>query len=400
MNKLQGNPAARRPTTKPGGTRRNVTAAGIIGVLVLALSACAPGTPGGSTGPTTAAQTTSTTASDAQPTIWDNADWDITKLCGDKPLKVALADGNGNNTWRKVVYGVFQQEAAKCPNITFVTHTDGGGDNQKASSDITSLAAQGVNIIVSLPDTGDAILPAFRDAMTAGVTVISYFNPMNGKAGVDFSDAVIADTHSYGRLMSQWVLDNVPDGGNAIVLGGTTGCTSCAAMYRGASEIFTNSKITLQGGGDIVTDYNPQKAEQVVSGLITQYGSISAILSDYGVVAQAALGAFKSAGKPLPALALAAGQNSVYCNWWNNKNAGTDQQFAEWAGGTQIVRAALRRGLADYNNIAWNEPLNITLPRLIDTTTGLYPPACRTDLPDDTDMFSGLSDDELRAAIG
>jgi len=177
MNKLQGNPAARRPTTKPGGTRRNVTAAGIIGVLVLALSACAPGTPGGSTGPTTAAQTTSTTASDAQPTIWDNADWDITKLCGDKPLKVALADGNGNNTWRKVVYGVFQQEAAKCPNITFVTHTDGGGDNQKASSDITSLAAQGVNIIVSLPDTGDAILPAFRDAMTAGVTVISYFNP-------------------------------------------------------------------------------------------------------------------------------------------------------------------------------------------------------------------------------
>lgn len=371
-----------------------VAAAGAAVALSVAITACAPtaGSTGGSPGADETPQRAATET-------WDPAAWDITELCGDEEITVALADGQAGNTWRKVVWGVFQQEAAKCPNITSVLYTDGAGDNQKASSDIVSLVAQGVDVIVALPDTGDAILPAYRDAVEAGVTLISYFAPINGQVGVDYTDTVLADTYSYGRQMGQWVADNV-DGGNVIVLGGIPGCSSCAGMYKGAGEVLEGTDLVLQGAGPIVTNYNPQEAEQAVSGLLSQYGTIPAVLGDYGLVAQAAMNAFTPADQPLPALAISSGQNSVYCGWWENKNAGIDQPFAEWGGATQIVRAALRRGLAHFNDISWDEPHEINLPKVIDTAAGVLPPDCRADLPDDTDMFSDLSEAELKAAIG
>ena len=45
---------------------------------------------------------------------------DITKYCGTKPLKVAYADGWGGNYWRQITRAEFEDEAAKCPNITEV----------------------------------------------------------------------------------------------------------------------------------------------------------------------------------------------------------------------------------------------------------------------------------------
>jgi ribose transport system substrate-binding protein len=172
-------------------------------------------------------------------------------------------------------------------------------------------------------------------------------------------------------------------------------------MYKGANEAFAGTDLMMQGaGGPVVTNYNPQEAEQAMGGLLSQHGSIVAVLGDYGLVAQAAMNAFTSANQPLPALAIASGQNSVYCGWWKNKDAGNEQAFAEWGGATQIARAALRRGLAAFNGITWDEPRQINLPKVIDTAAGVLPPECRTDLPDDTDMFSNLTEAELKDAIG
>ena len=50
---------------------------------------------------------------------------DISSLCGEKEMVVALADGFGGNSWRKITRAEFEDEAAKCPNITKVLYTDG-----------------------------------------------------------------------------------------------------------------------------------------------------------------------------------------------------------------------------------------------------------------------------------
>src|SRR5882672_1677939 len=70
---------------------------------------------------------------------------DISTMCGSKPMVVALADGYGGDTWRRITFAEFQDEAKKCPNVTKVLYTDAGGDQQKSNSDINGLVAQGVN---------------------------------------------------------------------------------------------------------------------------------------------------------------------------------------------------------------------------------------------------------------
>ena len=48
-------------------------------------------------------------------------------------------------------------EASQCPNVTGWDHTDGQGNTQKAISDLSGLAARGVNAIVVFPDAGPAL---------------------------------------------------------------------------------------------------------------------------------------------------------------------------------------------------------------------------------------------------
>src|SRR3712207_6897511 len=49
---------------------------------------------------------------------------DVSEFCGDEELSVALADGFGGNSWRRITRELFETEAAKCPNITEVLYTD------------------------------------------------------------------------------------------------------------------------------------------------------------------------------------------------------------------------------------------------------------------------------------
>ncbi|WP_159499822.1 substrate-binding domain-containing protein [Microbacterium sp. 18062] len=356
---------------------------------MLLLTACAP------TPDTTSSTEGSTGTSGGSGAVVDT--FDITELCGDEEIQVALTDGSAGHTWRKIVLAEFEAEAAKCDNITDVYYADAGGDPQKAAADISGFVAQGVDVIVTLPDFGVAQLPSFREALAAGVTIVPYYNLLEGSAGTDFTENVYVDTHAIGEQMADWYGENMKEG-NLILLGGLASCTSCTEMFDGLQAgLEAYPDITLLGETFVATDYNPELAERAVAGMISQYGQIDGMASDYGVVAEAALKAFESAGEPMPAMAISSGQNSVYCTV-----QASDQEFAfaAWEQATQTVRVALRRAMADYNDINYSEPLTVVFPKVIDTEAGMEPPACDDSLPADADMFSGLTAEEMAAAIG
>src|SRR5262245_57167724 len=66
---------------------------------------------------------------------------DMKEFCGTKKIKVAYADGWGGNYWRHITRGEFEDEAAKCPNITEVRYTDGEFKPEKQNADIEGLIA-------------------------------------------------------------------------------------------------------------------------------------------------------------------------------------------------------------------------------------------------------------------
>ena len=320
---------------------------------------------------------------------------DITPLCGTKPMTIALLDGYGGDTWRKTAYAEFQDEAARCKNVTKILYANANGDRQKANSDINALVAQGVNIIVAFNDFGESMLPAFRSAVKAGVVVVPYFSQISGTPGKDFSQQLSIDTAYQGRIWADWAGTNIKKG-NLVFLGGVPGASSSQGFLDGLKsglKKYPDIKLLVQNF--IVTNWNPADAQKAVAGLIAKYGQIDLIGSDYGATTNAAIKAFDQAGLPVPAQFTGGSNNELSCKFINSKRA---WKYLSLDGSTSLSRFALRRGVSIYQGTPNSEPTSVALYVFADSERKLDP-KCDPALPPDADLSSSLSDEQLKKAF-
>jgi ribose transport system substrate-binding protein len=98
----------------------------------------------------------------------------IDSVCGSKPTVVGLAWGFDGNDWRKLTHGMVEQYAKTCPSVKKFLYANANLNAQKSISDINSMVAQGVNVLLVYPDVGPAVLPAMRAAMAKGVKVVPF----------------------------------------------------------------------------------------------------------------------------------------------------------------------------------------------------------------------------------
>src|SRR3954447_73534 len=129
--------------------------------------------------------------------------------CGTKPIKFALLDGYGGNSWRLVTTASGKDEASKCPSVTDFEYADGQGNTQKAISDIKGMVSSGVNAMVVFPDAGKAVLPAPTSSYKAGVaTVPSRVGPC-GTAGPNSVKSIGDDFAHDAVTWANWIKTNV-----------------------------------------------------------------------------------------------------------------------------------------------------------------------------------------------
>lgn len=320
---------------------------------------------------------------------------DISEFCGDKPIKVAFADGFGGNSWRKTTRALFEAEAAKCPNITDVIYTDAQADTQKAISDINSLVAQGVNIIVSFTDGGEALLPTIKKATEAGVKFVPIVACPGGEPGVDYVDCVSEDVNTYGYGLAEWTINQMGGKGNLVMSGGQAGNPYSAAVYAGVKKaVAANPGIKLlnEDMGDVPVDtgWEPGKTKQVFAGLITKFGTIDGVVADYGGGSVGGIEAFIDAGQPLPKWS-ANDSNQFACLWYQYSPTQPNFQIATESSRNWVTIPALHKGLAAYNGIKNSEPSVYNLQIIEDSTNPDMMPVCEKDLPNDAIISSGLS---------
>ena len=137
-------------------------------------------------------------------------------------LTVALADGFGENVWREVTHMEFVLQALTYPEIGEIIYTSAQGDTQKAISDFRSLIAQGVDVIVTFLDAGEALLPTAKEATAQGIQVVPYIAPLGGEPGTDYLTFVAEDLCQLGVNFAD-VLNTEVGSGKVAFLGGTPG---------------------------------------------------------------------------------------------------------------------------------------------------------------------------------
>ncbi|HEY1216985.1 MAG TPA: substrate-binding domain-containing protein, partial [Bryobacteraceae bacterium] len=327
-----------------------------------------------------------------------NHQGDITPMCGTKPMIVGVSDGYGGNTWRKTGLAEVKDELSRCKNVTRVIYSNANGDPQKANSDINSMVAQGINVLILLPDFGAVQLPAMRAAMKAGVAVVPYSAQMAGTPGRDYVVNVVGDTQQIGVLWADWLGTTVKKG-NVVFMGGSPGATTSQNFMDGLKAgLKKYPDLKLLNEQYIVTNWNPVDAQKATVGLIAQYPKIDAIVTDGGETALAAVKAFEQAHLPVPAIATIASDNQVNCHYMSAKQSGKPYPYYTLDGTTTYVRFAVRQGVAAYQGTVNNESPSILPFAYADSAKGLDP-KCDPTAPPDADLTSALPPQKLKAVF-
>jgi ribose transport system substrate-binding protein len=312
--------------------------------------------------------------------------------CGTKKISLGLTDGFGGNSWRLVTTASAKAEAAKCPSVTSFSYADGQGNVQKAISDIQGMVAKGVNALVVFPDASSAVLPALRSAFKAGVVTVPYRVDPGGKAGTDYTEWIGADFANDGKNWANWIVKNLPNGGNVLFLSGpagnSQGLTELKAM-RGVLDPTGKYKFIGQQPFE-VTNWDPSLTQQVLSAAIAKYPKIDVVVSDFGPSLVGALPEFGKSGRSIPALVTSDG-NVLSCFYEDNKAKNPDFKMFTVATGNDNARLAMQWAIAKATGGTAPQNTEFKAPPFEDSVSGQpHPVTCDRGLPGDVYLSAEL----------
>jgi ribose transport system substrate-binding protein len=232
-------------------------------------------------------------------------------------VTVALADGFGENVWRQVTKMEFIMEALTYPEIGKIIYTSARNDPTKAISDLRSLIAQQVDVIVVFADASTALLPTIQEATEAGSLVVLHNGTyVGGQAGVDYLTTVSENLCDLGAGMIKAVAENAGDDEVGVVeLGGTPGNGLSAAWQACADEeMAKHDGMSLIGKAD--TNWTQEGTFQAISGFLAQDADVNGIIYEYSDGFRGGLRAYQEAGKePDVVVALRTDEQGLFCDW-------------------------------------------------------------------------------------
>jgi ribose transport system substrate-binding protein len=311
---------------------------------------------------------------------------------GHGDLTVALADGFGENVWRQVTKMEFIMEALTYPNIAKIIYTSGRNDPTKSISDLRSLIAQGVNVIVIFADASTALLPTIKEATDTGITVVLHNGTyVGGEPGKDYLATVSENLCDLGTGMIDAVEKNSgkPEIG-VVELGGTPGNGLSAAWQKCSDdELAKYPNMKLLGKAD--TNWTQEGTFQAMSGFLAQNDTVDGVVYEYADGFRGGLRAYQEAGKdPNVVVALRTDEQGLFCDWEKINDPDFKIFFASghnFQSGIALTAGMMKLAGQDI-------PVVVDVPfRFRQVTKGM----CNPDLPQDASVSTRVDDDMLKA---
>jgi ribose transport system substrate-binding protein len=303
------------------------------------------------------------------------------------PFRVGFSNGFSGNSWRAMCIAALQKEAKTHPEVSDLIIVDGQNDITKQVNDIDSLVSQQVDVILCIPNSGSAVVPALRNATKAGIVTVPFNLPIDGD---DYTAYTGTDPSLKGKNSGTWLRNALQGKGKIVALGGIAGNSYTAAGWKGAQEAFQGSQIEVLAFKD--TDWSEDKAKVVMSDLIAAYPEIDGIWADGGQVTSGASKALLAAGRPLVPVT-GDDYNGLLKLYDQQKDKQPKFDIGLISEPTWESVVALRMALKILNGEEVQKQEIIT-PKLI--TKDNYKDYMRPDLADGVFCDTNLSDDELK----
>ena len=214
-------------------------------------------------------------------------------------LTVAYVEGFGENVYRQISKMEFILQALTYPQIGKIIYTSAHSDLTQALTDFRAAISEHVNVIVTYPDFGDAMLPVFKEATKAGIPVATYAWGYVSGPGTNYTTVVGEDTCRLGKAYAA-VMNKQVGSGDIAFLGGFPG-NPLSLGWQKCEQPALNPSIHVVANEP--TNWDPSKVQSVVAGILAQHPDIKGWSYEYGLgMAQGAFAAYKAAGLPFNAV--------------------------------------------------------------------------------------------------
>jgi ABC-type sugar transport system substrate-binding protein len=211
--------------------------------------------------------------------------------------KVGFAQSESNNPWRIAETKSMRDEAARLGH-QFI-YTDAASSAAKQASDVSSMIAQGVDVIFLPPREDKPLVPVILAARKAGIPVILLDRDVDhtmAKPGEDYVTFIGSDFIEEGRRVAEWLSRNAGDKSLIIEIEGTVGSSPANDRKKGFDDFikqFPKFKIVASQSGDFSRD----KGRQVAETLIQSHPQANIIYCHADEMALGAIAALEAAGR-------------------------------------------------------------------------------------------------------
>jgi ribose transport system substrate-binding protein len=258
------------------------------------------------------------------------------------PYNICFSNAGVNNPWRVVGYVSMREQVEELRAKGLVKnflHLDAQGNDAKQIADIQDLinTPGKCDILIVASNTSESLTPIVEKAC-AVMPVVQFDRYVLSDCPV-VSERPIGG-YAFGISGAQFVVDNLPQGGNVLAFRVLPGVDVLEQRWGAARKIFEQHPNLNIIGVEFVA-YDSFKASTVVSDYIAKYGTIDAIWMDAGGTAVTILEAFKDAGAPAPKVMVGEDQQDYLEYWKANKLTAIAPTFPTYQWRTAVLASVM-----------------------------------------------------------
>lgn len=212
----------------------------------------------------------------------------------DRKIKIAFSAPGADHGWTAAVTNMAKAQAEKYDDIEFQL-LDGTNDSAAQVAQIESLISQKPDVLVILPNEGDALTPVALKAMNAGIRVVNVDREFSDPAA--FRTLIKGDNYGAGLQAGKYFADQLQCKGNVVEIQGLAGI----AVTEDRSKGFRDGIARCNGGINIVAsqpaDFLPDKGLTVMENILQGNKNINAVFTHDDDMAVGVAQAIRNAGR-------------------------------------------------------------------------------------------------------
>ena len=210
-------------------------------------------------------------------------------------IPIGFSQGTMESSWRvNMVEGNKKYAEENLSDVNLII-TNGENNASKQVSDVESLIAQGVKVLIISPVTADALTPVVKQAMGAGIPVLT----LDRKVNTDVTSHIGADNVLIGKTAGEFVCETLGGEGNVIEIQGTAGASATIDRHDAFHAVLAEKCPGVKVVADQVANYVREPAIKFMEDMLQRFGpgEIDLVYAHNDDMALGAVTALEAAGR-------------------------------------------------------------------------------------------------------